>query len=410
MPAAAPVPRGPTVLTLYSAMELLTGPGCPVCRYADEAADRYLAWFAFEAHADAEMITRLCSSLGMCPRHTRALMRQPGAERRLTAVYRYILPVARDWVGGRAARPGDCPACEHDDAAANRALDTLLDGLADGQARERYRRLGGLCIPHLRPTSRRIAPQVTAWLAATVSEAAAAHRAGPGWLTGTDPDARLRAALRRAIPAEKPPGLYECAACQAAARTEVDRLAGILRARDHRPERRMLLCAGHLSDLIVLAGQRTQALVTWQAACLAAALVPTVPTPDRERSRPAIWPRTWRRRTARADACPLCIARDAAAQRAIEDLRESVRDARQVPGHLVPLCVRHLLSLKAADRWAGELAAPAAAELAVTLISELDEAFSRNTWARRHEAGGPEMTAWRRAAAFLDGSVLLGSP
>jgi hypothetical protein len=181
MPAAAPVPRGPTVLILYSAMDLLTGPGCPVCRYADEAADRYLAWFAFEAHADAGMITRLCSSLGMCSRHTRALMRQPGAERRLTAVYRYILPVARDWVGGRAARPGDCPACEHDDAAANRALDTLLDGLAGGQVRERYRRLGGLCIPHLRPTSRRIVPHATKWLAATVSEAAATHR---GVLTG----------------------------------------------------------------------------------------------------------------------------------------------------------------------------------------------------------------------------------
>ena len=151
MPAAAPVPRGPTVLTLYSAMDLLTGPGCPACHYGDEAADRYLAWFAFEAHADAGMITRLCSSLGMCPRHTRALMCQPGAARRLTALYRYILPAARDQLGGRAARPGDCPACEHDGAAVGRALDTLLDGLADGPVRERYRRLGGLCIelPHL---------------------------------------------------------------------------------------------------------------------------------------------------------------------------------------------------------------------------------------------------------------------
>ncbi len=83
MPAATPIPRGPTVLTLYTAADLLTGPGCPVCRYADEAADRYLAWFALEAHADATTITRLCSSLGMCPRHTRGLMSQPGAASRL---------------------------------------------------------------------------------------------------------------------------------------------------------------------------------------------------------------------------------------------------------------------------------------------------------------------------------------
>jgi hypothetical protein len=30
------------------------------------------------------------------------------------------------------------------------------------------------------------------------------------------------------------------------------------------------------------------------------------------------------------------------------------------------------------------------------LIAELNQAFSKNTWARRHETKGPE-TAWRRA-------------
>ena len=39
------------------------------------------------------------------------------------------------------------------------------------------------------------------------------------------------------------------------------------------------------------------------------------------------------------------------------------------------------------------------------LIAELDEAFSKNTGAHRHEPRGPEMTAWRRAAAFLDGGT-----
>ena len=67
MPSAVPMPRGPTVLTLYSAADLLTRPGCPVCRYAAEAGDRYLARFALEAHADAVTITRLCSSLGCVP-------------------------------------------------------------------------------------------------------------------------------------------------------------------------------------------------------------------------------------------------------------------------------------------------------------------------------------------------------
>ncbi len=189
MPAATPIPRGPMVLTLYTAVDLLTGPGCPVCRYADEAGDRYLAWFALEAHADAVTITRLCSSLGMCPRHTRGLMSQPGAARRLTAVYRYVMEAARDRLTGRAARLGVCPACQHDDGAVGRALDTLLEGLTDNAVRERYRELGGLCIPHLRAASARGGHRVVAWLSQTMTAAVNTRPAGPAWLAGTDHDA-----------------------------------------------------------------------------------------------------------------------------------------------------------------------------------------------------------------------------
>ncbi len=49
-------------------------------------------------------------------------------------------------------------------------------------------------------------------------------------------------------------------------------------------------------------------------------------------------------------------------------------------------------------------------EHADMLIAELTEAFSKNTWAHRYETRGPEMTAWRRAAAFLDGGVFCGCP
>src|SRR6266487_4534484 len=169
MPAAAPLPRGPSVLTLYSAADLLTGPGCPVCRYAGEAGDRYLAWFALAAHAEAVTITRLCASLGTCPRHTRRLMAQPGAAIRLTAVYRYVMEAARDRLAGRVAPLAPCPACEHDDASAGRALDTLLDGLTGSSVRERYLELGGLCVPHLRAAApARGQRGVVIWLAETM--------------------------------------------------------------------------------------------------------------------------------------------------------------------------------------------------------------------------------------------------
>ena len=395
------------MLTLYCAADLLTGPGCPVCRYAGEASARYLGWFALEGHADAATVTRLCTSLGMCARHTRGLMSQPGAARRLTAVYRYLMREARDRLTGRAARPGGCPACEHDDGAAGRALDTLLDGLADDLVRDHYRELGGLCIPHLRAASMRGDHRVAIWLAQTMTAAASARPASLGWLGGTDDDADTRAVLRDALPAGTLPGSGMCAACLAAGLCEASHLARIARSSDRgQPDRRLLLCAGHLSDLIILAGQREAgSLLAWQAGSLAAAL--TRP-PPRRRSDGWFWPR--RRKVPGPGACPVCLASEAAARQAVDDLGATLRSAHSVPGRLVPLCVRHLLGLRAADPWAGQVTASGAIKHADRLIAELDQAFANGTWAHRHQPRGQEMTAWRRAAAFLDGGVFCGCP
>ena len=337
MPAATPVPRGPSVLTLYTAADLLTGPGCPVCRYAGEAADRYLAWFALEGHADVVTITRLCSSLGMCPRHTRGLMRQPGAASRLTAVYQYVMRAARDRLSGHAARLAICPGCGHDDGAADRALDTLLEGLAADSVRDRCRELGGLCVPHLRTASARETHRTLAWLSQTMTAAA-----------------------------DSP----ACVVCLAAVRSEDDWLTRILRASDRgQPDGRLLLCGGHLGDAVALAGRRdAPSLLAWQAGCLGAGLARHhVPAGG-----PAGWLRTRRRRGGARDGCLVCQASEDAAQRAVDGLRASLR--------------------------------------ADMLIAELDEEFSKNTWAHRQEARGPEKNAWRRAAAFLDGAVFCGCP
>jgi len=407
MPAATPIPRGPTLLTLYTATDLLVAPGCPVCRYAGEAADRYLAWFALEGHADTVTVTRLCASLGMCPRHTRGLMSQPGAARRLTALYRYLTRAARDRLAGRAARLDGCPGCEHDDGAAARALDTLLDGLADGQVRDRCRQLGGLCLPHLRAASVRGDHRILSWLAQTMTAAVGAGPAGPHWLAGTGHDADTRAVLRGALPVAVPPGSGACAACLAAGRGEHARLARIAGSGgQHQSDASVLLCAGHLSDLIILAGQSAAPpLLAWQASSLAA----TLPRPGQSPGRPTGWLR-FRRGGAGPGPCPVCLEAVAAAQRAIDDLRAWLRAGPPDADHGVPLCVRHLLSLKAADPWAGQVTAAGAIDRADLLIAELDRAFTNSTWAHRHEARGPETTAWRRAAAFLDGGVFCGCP
>ena len=410
MPAATPLPRGPAVLTLYSAADLLTGPGCPVCRYTSEVASRYLTWFALEGHADAVTVTRLCASLGMCPRHTRGLISQPGAARRLTALYRYLMRAAGDRIAGHAARLAHCPACDHDDGAAGRALETLLEGLADGPVRERYRELGGLCIPHLRAAPGRGDERIVAWLARTMTEAITASVADPGWLAGTGLDGDVRVVLRDALPATALPGSGACAACLAAGRSEQACLAGLADGDRGGPDPRLLLCEGHLSDLVIQARRPGAApLLAWQAGSLAAALIRPASSPGREPGGPAGWLWFRRRRGTGLADCPVCLASGAAAQRAVDDLRGRLRAAAGVPGCQVPLCIRHLLHLKAADPWAAQVIAPGAIDRAGQLAAELDAAFSKGTWAHRHEAKGPEMTAWRRAAAFLDGGVFCGS-
>lgn len=404
MPAATPLPRGPSMLTLYSAADLLTAPGCPVCRYVGEAADRYLAWFALEGHGDMVTVTRLCLSLGMCPRHTRGLMSQPGAARRLTALYRYLMRAARDRLEGRAARLGGCPACEHDDGAAGRALETLLEGLSDRMVQGRYRELGGLCIPHLRVASTRGDRRAIEWLAQTMTAVVTACPAGPDWLAGTGHDADARVMLRDALPAAAQSGSGVCAACLAAGHSDQAHLEGM--ASGHAPDRRPLLCGSHLADLVVQARQPGAApLLAWQADCLTAALIRAASSPGRSVG----WLRFRRGRGVGLDACPVCVASEAAAQRAIDGLRGQLR-ASSAPGHQVPLCVRHLLRMRAADPRAAQVAVPGAIDRAGQLIAELDAAFGKGTWAHRHEARGLEMTAWRRAAAFLDGGVFRGSP
>ena len=124
-------------------------------------------------------------------------------------------------------------------------------------------------------------------------------------------------------------------------------------------------------------------------------------------ARLAGWLRTRRGRGA-PDGCRICQASEDAARRVVDDLRASLRAPHPVPGRQASLCVRHLLGLSALDPWAGHIAAPGAVEHADRLIAELDQAFSKNTWAHRHEARGPEMTAWRRAAVFLDGRAFCG--
>jgi hypothetical protein len=106
----------------------------------------------------------------------------------------------------------------------------------------------------------------------------------------------------------------------------------------------------------------------------------------------------------------VCLDRDNAASQVLDDVRVLLHASQASPGRSAPLCVRHLLALRAVDPSAGRVVARGAVDRADMLIGELGEAFRKGTWAHRDEYRGEEMTAWRRAAAFLDGGVFCGCP
>jgi hypothetical protein len=418
MPSATPVPRGPSVIALGSAAELLTRSGCPVCRYALEARDRYLSWFALEAHADPVTITRLCASLGMCARHTRQLMGQPGAAARLTAGYRYVLQAARKQLAEKRSRVATCPGCEHDEAAAGRALDVLLDGLSESGIQGRYLDVGGLCGPHVRAAaSMRGHRRAVTWLVQAAPAPATDPRVTLDVLAGgPDYDADERARLRAALPpgGHLPPGT--CPVCLTAARAE---LAGLVRvtdaggghsadAADDMPSQRRCLCAEHLRDAALMPDGDVSAELGTQAECQAASLARLAGPPAWHRG--GSLTRWLHRGPAVGDECPICQAREKAANRELQRCGALPGTALSQHCGGQSLCVRHVLALRASDPAAGQVAAGSAAQRAGVLIEELAEAFRKRTWTFRHESRGPEDTAWRRAAAFLDGGVFGGGP
>jgi hypothetical protein len=412
MPAAAPIPRGPSALILDGAASLLTGPGCPVCRYASEAGDRYFGWFALEGCGQTDNISRLARSLGMCPRHTRRLMRQPGAAPRLTAVYRFVLQASRHQLAtGRRVHLAGCPACEHDEAATVRALDTLLDALDENLCRERYQELGGLCLPHLRAAATRVPRCLAAWLARVADTAAVTPPpAGPGWLAGMDDDVAARTVLRLAGQAQSCPKTV-CQACYEAARAE-DRALTELAAGSaaDQPAGPGPLCAGHLADAALLTGRGgLPDLLARQARWLAVGLPHhRLGVPGAGRPAGRLWP--WRTSAGLEAGCAVCQRREAAVARALASTVPCRRQAQPDADRCAALCARHVLARRTADRRAALPAARHTVRNADLLIAELDHAFRKNTWAGRQEVQGPEMNAWRRAAAFLDGGVFCGGP
>lgn len=430
----------PDADSLRAALTLLGGAGCPVCRAADDAESRFFAWFMVETYAERPMVEHLRGSLGFCPRHTRRLLREaphPGVP---NFVFEQVTAAARARL--REARPpplAACPACDSRGLAAERAVQLIVAELHRPEVLAAYEETGGLCVPHGLAALDRSDPGRGRLLAQVLARRLAGG--GPATaLAGSDPDARDRARLRAGLPrepgdcaAERPAPdhagtlrllrgrlrLPACPLCLGLGWMERRYVAWLARGAQDDQARLDLaasLCPTHLHDLVQArpsldepVGRRAASLWTGALGRLLAGLT-TLPSRTGgfplPRSR-SVW-RALRAQVRHAlPPCPACSALSVTAEREPDLLARALLDGptarRFESSH--GLCARHAL--------AGPTP-PAALDVArarLGLLSwELEEAARKQAWSFRHEAPGPESTAWLRAAALLDGRVFLGGP
>jgi hypothetical protein len=148
--------------TLRSQFLRLAGePGCVVCHAAQEAVDRFFAWYLIEQYHEPSIMKRMQEAHGFCPLHTRQFV-AISSPHLVSTVYRDLLasattllrsiesasstptPILVDRIRPQIA----CLACEHQEAAVSWITRGLPGWLTESQVREALARPSALCLPH----------------------------------------------------------------------------------------------------------------------------------------------------------------------------------------------------------------------------------------------------------------------
>lgn len=388
----------------------------------------------------------------------------PLAPELLPYVLAQVVRAALPRLGGASERHplAPCPGCRAEGGAVLRMLDVLFAGLVDHRVQAAWRESVGLCLAHLRLALPRAGPDGAATLMAPAVPhlAALGHEDGLlGAVAGTDPD-RPRRAAAAALPTgdeagrgRPPPVLDElgddldvpaCPVCLVGGRAERRFLEWLAGEQRGDPARLIAegaaLCPRHLGDLAdvdrvpaVWAADLQRERAVHELDRLGrqlAGLPPRFPRPALGRRRawdpegpdrhaggelPAFRHRRALFRAAvqpfvNTPTCPACRATSEAETRRSELLVAALA-LGPVAHHYEAshgFCLGHTLRLSRSP--AGPLLTRIATGRAGVLAWELEEADRKRAWSARHQARGDESTAWRRAAVWLDGHVLLGGP
>jgi len=435
-PAGPPAAEGAVGPHVLSELErLLRTPGCPACRYVDEAERSFFSWLQIESFSVAEVQARLRASIGMCPVHSRRLVEEVGGGHMMTIVMREALAGARRRLRDELA-PGPCPACEATQFGAQRARQMVLDGLNDPAQARLYADHGGICLVHFldaapvleRATLRPLAERVLTSLAeAEIDDAGLVALLG-----GADQDARRRAQWRDRVPeplgasstVEQVCARFEIEACPVCLSTGLAERRYVRWHLEHAaqgdPSLRNdpgELCAVHLHD-VALAERAlaAQAIEHKRAASMSRITrllgrLGEIPHAARRgRGGPDDELEAARQELVTRPYCPACNARDGIERSQLDlvvaALALSPARERYELGH--GLCVHH--SLQVPDGQAARLARRHLDGRLGVLAWEVGETARKYAWAYRHERGDHEHSAWLRALAQIDGRVFEGGP
>jgi hypothetical protein len=254
--------------------------------------------------------------------------------------------------------------------------------------RRTYMQHGGLCLPHLRGAAVARRGADILWLVRFMIVRLTAEPPGLDMLAGYP--GKARALVLPALPTEDPGTCVVCAAAAEAARSERGDAAG------------ECLCPPHLRERVTAAGHEATELLAEQAALHAARLHQVVD--GRARSLGNYLSVRARRALADPD-CPACRGAEAARTDAITDVARALQQPAAASSAEVVLCLRHARDLHAVDPRAVRNTRAYLSERGQQALRELTAVADNDVAAHVTGSAASAMTAVRRAAVFLDGSV-----
>lgn len=428
-------PRAPDVRpALKSEFEaLLSADGCPACTFLASADRSFFSWFVSENHTVASVQAQLRAAMGMCARHSRRLIDDPGPGPVVTTVVREALTGAHARLRGPAPG-GSCPACESALSRSGDVRHLVSNALLHKSEARHFTEHHGLCLGHALALAEAAPPAPMKLVAERLLDELRGHNPSTmlALLAGADDDASRRATWRTHLPDPGEAGttvatlcaqlsVNACPACLAAGISERRYLRWFQEASVGGDPSLATdpgeFCATHLHDLALtdVAAAR-YAIDRKRSATIAALqrLLDQLAQPPNPRGR---------RRASGTDVsdrvhttlrpvhqCPACRAERTAELRQVQllDAALTLPVVQRAYENAHGLCVRHALGL--AGGTAGQLVRRAVDGRVAVLRWELEEIRRKYAWTCRHEPVGPEHDAWLRALVQVDGRLLGGGP